>query len=300
MTASQRIFYGKVMLFGEYSVIEGSDALLIPYRKVHAFLRMPEKSINTEALSWSNRLLKSFAKYLSDLPISPVDNEKLADDLNHGLYLESTIPANHGLGSSGSVCAAIYESYGKPSSSISLISLKNTLANMESFFHGKSSGADPLCIFTDAPLLICEQQPVIQDEQIMNHANKLNAFLVHGGKESKTDLLVWHFHEQMTHESYRTDFRKTYMVRVNEIIRSWVNGKAEFQNIRVLSEMQLHFFKDMIPREARTLWNEGIASDVYAMKICGSGGGGMMLGFTKNSEETLKIIGKEWMIEWLT
>ena len=44
----------------------------------------------------------------------------------------------------------------------------------------------------------------------------------------------------------------------------------------------------MIPISFRELWEKGISSSIYTLKLCGSGGGGFLLGFTKDFEATKK------------
>ena len=46
----------------------------------------------------------------------------------------------------------------------------------------------------------------------------------------------------------------------------------------------------MIPSEFHDLWRKGIETNTYYLKLCGSGGGGFMLGFTKDYEETEKAL----------
>jgi mevalonate kinase len=41
----------------------------------------------------------------------------------------------------------------------------------------------------------------------------------------------------------------------------------------------------MIPKLYRKLWKEGIESNSYYLKLCGSGGGGYILGFTEDFEK---------------
>jgi mevalonate kinase len=41
----------------------------------------------------------------------------------------------------------------------------------------------------------------------------------------------------------------------------------------------------MIPDNYKTLWKEGIDSNSYYLKLCGSGGGGFILGFTEDFEK---------------
>jgi mevalonate kinase len=38
----------------------------------------------------------------------------------------------------------------------------------------------------------------------------------------------------------------------------------------------------MIPSAFHALWQKGIDSNAYYLKLCGSGGGGYILGFTKD------------------
>ena len=41
----------------------------------------------------------------------------------------------------------------------------------------------------------------------------------------------------------------------------------------------------MIPKEFHSLWKKGIETNAYYLKLCGSGGGGYMLGFTEDYEK---------------
>ena len=47
----------------------------------------------------------------------------------------------------------------------------------------------------------------------------------------------------------------------------------------------------MIPAQFHKLWKKGIDTNAYYLKLCGSGGGGYMLGFTEDidmAREALK------------
>ena len=41
----------------------------------------------------------------------------------------------------------------------------------------------------------------------------------------------------------------------------------------------------MIPHNIQVVWEQGISRDSYFLKLCGSGGGGYILGFTSNFEK---------------
>jgi|GEM_PF-3247638 len=67
-----------------------------------------------------------------------------------GPWLASNIPPGYGLGSSGSVCAAVLDAFGRPEARVgeaSAEALQRFFARLEGFFHGSSSGVDPLVSF---------------------------------------------------------------------------------------------------------------------------------------------------------
>ena len=46
----------------------------------------------------------------------------------------------------------------------------------------------------------------------------------------------------------------------------------------------------MIPDSFHQLWQQGIDTNDYYLKLCGSGGGGYILGFTEDYEKTKKLL----------
>ena len=79
------------------------------------------------------------------------DLEALNKDVADGMYFDSSIPQGYGVGSSGALVAAIYDKYTIEKITVlenltreKLLKLKTIFGKMESFFHGKSSGLDPL------------------------------------------------------------------------------------------------------------------------------------------------------------
>mgnify|MGYP007026655444 FL=1 len=55
--------------------------------------------------------------------------------------------------------------------------------------------------------------------------------------------------------------------------------------MKTLSKVVLENFKPMIPKDFHQLWAKGIESDDYFLKLCGSGGGGYILGFSKDFQK---------------
>src|SRR5690606_40116616 len=76
-------------------------------------------------------------------------------------YFDSSIPPAYGVGSRGALVASIYDKYATEKITVlenltkdKLLRLKVIFSEMESFFHGKSSGLDPLNSYLSIPILI--------------------------------------------------------------------------------------------------------------------------------------------------
>ena len=158
------LFYSKILLFGEYGIIQDSKGLSIPYNFYNGALKTDENP-SIEAIS-SNGHLKRFVAHLKNLAIEQpnlvqFDLTTLETDINNGMYFDSSIPQGYGVGSSGALVAAIYDKYAQNKITVlenltreKLLELKTIFSQMESFFHGKSSGLDPLNSYLSIPILI--------------------------------------------------------------------------------------------------------------------------------------------------
>jgi mevalonate kinase len=52
----------------------------------------------------------------------------------------------------------------------------------------------------------------------------------------------------------------------------------------------------MIPQVFHKLWKQGIDSNAYYLKLCGSGGGGFILGFTEDFDKASDLL-KEYQVD---
>jgi mevalonate kinase len=100
---------------------------------------------------------------LSDLKLPrnfKLDIEQFKQDIANGMFFDSNIPQGYGVGSSGALVAAIFERYSfskhnpENISKEDLKNIKSVFGEMESYFHGKSSGMDPLICYMNLPILI--------------------------------------------------------------------------------------------------------------------------------------------------
>ena len=80
----------------------------------------------------------------------------------------------------------------------------------------------------------------------------------------------------------------------NKSIEALLSGDIQemFSQLRKLSEFQLEHFQEMIPEMIHPLWKKGLQTSDYLLKLCGSGGGGYMLGFTRNFSKVKELFKK--------
>ena len=296
------IYYAKIILFGEYGVIFNSMALTIPFVHFHGELSFSNgygytdldfaQSSNQQLKEYSNNLLELKGK--GKLKID-FDVDSLRKDIGKGLYFESSIPQSYGLGSSGALVAAMYCKYGKntiPSSrtisSEDKVKLKNELSELESYFHGKSSGIDPLNAYIKYPLLL-KSKTEIETVTIPRRKDKGNGaiFLVNTGGPGKTEPLVHLFMDKCKIEKYNKMIMEEFIPLNNKCITSLLAGRLEefFDHLENFSDLQLNFMNPMIPYHFQEHWKHGLDTKDFSLKLCGSGGGGYLLGFTKDFDK---------------
>jgi len=307
------IFYSKIMLFGEYTIIKGSMGLTIPYSHFNGQLAFPNRDSYTDLAfaQRSNQHLYEFWYYLQSLAnsgelLSDFNTDRLKEDLDDGLYFESTIPEGYGLGSSGALVAAFFQKYvsnpGINKTELSpreIRTLKEQLAQLESWFHGTSSGIDPLICYMKHPLLLRDLdhiEPVGLPQYNQQHSDAI--FLMNSGKPGRTAPLVQNFMHRYHHDKVFYNFVENTLTPLNNTcINNLIgNQKEKFYNsLKELSAIQKEFLQQMVPSTVRQLWDDGLNSDDYYLKLCGSGGGGFVLGFTRNYIKTRKILENKGM-----
>ncbi len=266
----------KLLLFGEYAILKGGDALAIPLPDFSGELSM---EVHTRQMT-SNSNIASFVNHLKKIKdallVFDMDFFRLHKDVAAGLWFQSNIPENAGLGSSGALVASVAAKYGFTKTS-KLLALKHDLALMEACFHGNSSGIDPLVSYLNSGVLVknndvlaCEFEPDWDEVSLVP---------VEGA--GKTGNLVDIFQNRLLDADYERVFRNAYIPIQNAIIDSVVGGRIEKTRDQLfeLSAMQLSLFSEMIPATILPMWKEGLRTKQFALKLCGSGGGGYVIRF---------------------
>ena len=286
-------FFSKVLLFGEYGIIKNSKALVIPYKKYYGSLKFSIKLDNVQKASNIN--LKQLSNHIknNEFVSNKINTLKLDSDIENGLYFESTIPESYGLGSSGAVVAAIYESYKQEVGvDLEINDLKLILSNIESFFHGQSSGIDPLSCYVQKPLLVESKNSINTiDIPPQNINSKRTLFLLDTECKGNTQGLVEIFFNKLRQKDFEVFFENEFVVATNNSITNFLERKYEdFEsNFIELSKKTFNNLQEMIPINYKNLWMDGIEKKDYYLKLCGSGGGGFLIGLTTDLDKVQKL-----------
>lgn len=299
------LFYAKILLFGEYGIIEDSQGLTLPYSFYKGTLKF--SALENDFEKQSNLHLSKYAEYLAqiDLPNDfKLNVEDLKADIRNGLFFDSNIPQGYGVGSSGALVAAIFERYSikkynpESISKEELKELKKVFGLLESYFHGKSSGIDPLICYMNLPILIENKDNVDRVNIPQEEAGKGAIFLIDSGMVGETGPMVQIFFEKMKTEGFRKTLKEEFIRYNNACIDTFLKKDIApfFKNLKKLSVWAYEHFKPMIPESLYKAWKKGLDTNAYYLKLCGSGGGGYILGFTKDyekAEELLRGFNKE-------
>lgn len=286
-----KIFFAKLLLFGEYSLMFGARALAVPFCKYSGHLVKPAEPAPDSVSKKSTVELERFASWFRHEQLNsrmsfPLDLERLRQDISENLFFQSDIPYEYGVGSSGALCAALfydYSIYGKNLTQVSrrhslTEALKKDFSVMESYFHGRSSGLDPLVSFINQPVLFGNNQislPYFRTDRL-----PYSVYLLDTGSPGATSPLVARFLTKMEDPDFKTAFIRDYLPANDGAVDAFLNGRQDelFRYLSLITRFQLTYFSEMIPSVfvdvIEKLMSQGICT-----KLLGSGGGGFLLAF---------------------
>jgi len=268
LSVQQRRYNAKLLLFGEYSILHGSKAFSFPINSFYAY--WAKKSVSDEALvSFTQHAVSQLGELL--------DVERLEADIKQGCYIHSTIPFGYGLGSSGTVVAAYLDRYAI-SSDITLHSLRNQMSQLESFFHGRSSGTDPLISYLNYPLVFHDQDNIELISRRLS-LDGLHFYLLDSGQPRQTKNLVNDYLQRFKSDQGFKEAMQDITTCNDEIIaRALIPTATDLmQQIKYLSKLQYDHMQEMILENIQIHWQESLTDNTYAIKLCGAGGGGFYL-----------------------
>lgn len=282
---SHKIFNSKILLFGEHIINKGAMGLATPVEQYNGVFKFGDLRKNRLALE-SNKSLELFAKYLiyHEQVATQYDTNQMLDDIEKGLYFDSNIPQGYGLGSSGALVAAIYHQYYQFSrKKMAVTELKNHLAILESYYHGKSSGLDAMVCYLNKAVLLNKGE-VSETFDLPATANPaLKVFLINTKVPRSTAPFVQLFLEKCKDARFMATIERSLIPTTNIAIDSFINRKYTdlMNSVKIISQLQYDLLPEFIPEKFKEVWREGLKSNNYHLKICGAGGGGFIIGFAK-------------------
>jgi mevalonate kinase len=265
------MYPSKIILFGEYLVLTGSNLLGTP--------------LNMFSGSWSygqqiDSRLKSLSDFISRKKLLFINNRKFQEDISNNLTFKSNIPQGYGCGSSGALVAAVYDVYAQKSDS-SLIQPR--LSALESFYHGSSSGVDPILSLNNKTILFEES-----GNQILEDLCLENFYLFDSGQKRNADHYVPTFLNKMEDQEYANKINALKQIS-NKVISLLISKENFLKEYISLSKMHLELFDFAIPRHINKIWKESMSKEIY-FKICGAGGGGFFLVYSLKDIRSNKFI----------
>ena len=292
---SHKIFNSKILLFGEHIINKGAMGLATPVEQYNGVFKFGDLKKDRLAME-SNKSLELFAKYLiyHEQVSAQYDTNQMLEDIEKGLYFDSNIPQGYGLGSSGALVAAIYHQYFQFSrKNVSVTDLKNHLAILESYYHGKSSGLDAMVCYLNKAVLLNNGE--VTETFDLPKATKpaLKIFLINTKVPRSTAPYVQLFLEKCKEAKFMTTITRSLIPTTNIAIESFMQKKyAELMNsVKLISQLQYDLLPEFIPDKFKEVWRDGLKSNEYHLKICGAGGGGFIIGFAKADADLDLLIG---------
>ncbi len=295
-------YNSKLLLFGEYLIINSGRALAIPFGKYGGqWEYAPEQPALQQDLP--GLLAHLVGLRANKELLAELDLNRFYQDLDNGLYFDSNIPVGYGLGSSGALCGALYDKYALDGKIVkkqveAYPRLRQILSQIESYFHGSSSGIDPLISYINNGVVINEAGYV----DVLKPADKdrkFKFFLLDTNAPRKTAPLVDLFLEKCKDENYKDKIDQELRPASNAAIESYIdnNWSGLADNIAKISTLQYQLFLEMIPEAFRCIWRTGLDSDTFNLKLCGAGGGGFILGYTSDVQKCERALtGFNWQV----
>ncbi len=286
----ERGFSSKLLLFGEYGLMYGAMALALPFARFEGRLAFDSDGQHEDSAAGIRKFFDYLKAKGSELNLHfQFDLDRFESDLDQGLYFNSTIPQQYGVGSSGALVAALFSKYAFPAeigNNISPGILKANFAVLESFFHGRSSGIDPLVSYLNKPVLIDQEKLVSAIGFDIKQAG-IAIGLIDTHITSATGPLVQHFINLFNFPEFESTFNQKYLPANNACVQSILSGDFPtfFQNLEQLVRFEVYHFHEMIPAGFHWMISHAVCSNVY-IKLLGSGGGGYLLVFA-NSDDVL-------------
>ena len=272
-----KMFHSKILLFGEHLINLGCDALTIPYPTFSGALSSQENSDDR---------LEQYLDFLSAKEFKFLDEAKLR--ARPRLIFDSNIPEGYGAGSSGAIVAACYD-YFKSEGSTSHQELKKYFSAMEAYFHGISSGTDPLVSYLNQVIKFNANGDINILDSIYYDLSDYNLVLIDSGNARSGKKYINWFMENSAKEDFKHKLTETLIPATLSCIK-YLSGHKDVDFVSAfhqISQFQHDHMEMMIPDHIKPIWSKGLDAENYFLKICGAGGGGFFIALVRKDKTEL-------------
>lgn len=297
---SHKIFNSKILLFGEHIINKGAKGLAAPVEQYNGMFKFG--SLRMADIAASNKSLELLANYIvyHDQIASQYDTNSFLEDIEKGLYFDSNIPQGYGLGSSGALVAAVYHQYNKfRKNSTPVTRVKQELALLESYYHGKSSGLDGIVCYLNKAVLVDNGE--VTEAFNLPHPQKpvLKLFLINTHIPRSTSPFVNLFLEKCKDTKFMGTIQKSLVPTTNIAIESFMKGQHQrlMDSVKLISQLQYDLMPEFIPAKFKEVWRLGLQQNAFHLKICGAGGGGFIIGFAHADADLSLLLGSLDVVE---
>ncbi len=274
-------FPAKLLLFGEYTVLNGSQALAVPLQKWTG-------RWNQHDMAGKMSLIPEYYRWLSKVElIDDVLFERMTKDHAEGWLFDADIPIGYGVGSSGAYVAGVFDRYLCADQEFDFVSTTDKLAQMESYFHGSSSGMDPLISYT-GKAIYKDDRGTFQHVDDKGWPEGYKVYLLDSGIVRETSSLVNRYKERSEDHTITRKIKRELIPMVDHAIHFYLAGenKKLEETLGVISLFQREYFEDIIPEKIQAQWDDLVSKPGVYVKLCGAGGGGYFLVIDAGQQET--------------
>ena len=273
--SSFKTFNAKILLFGEHLINLGSDALSIPYPQFHGKLQKTEDK-DSRLLPFLNFLRSSQFSFLDELKLST----------NNSLKFSSNIPEGYGSGSSGAIVASCYDHF-RTDNIIDPKTLRERFSKMEAFYHGKSSGTDPLISYLDTAIKFNSDDSIDIIPELNTSFENYSLILVDSGRSREGKEYIKWFLSRLKGRKFVSILAETLVPATHNCIESYLtSSETDFRDsFAIISNIQSEHMGKLIPDNMKSLWASGQRSGDLYLKICGAGGGGFFIGLIQKDAQ---------------
>jgi mevalonate kinase len=268
------IYPSKLLLFGEYTVLSGSQALAVPLKHWKGEWKQTE-----DGFAGSGSPLMKYVDWLKSKDIiSSATAAHILNDAEEGWNYVADIPIGYGLGSSGAYVAAIYDRYIVKENSTSASNTLEMLSKMEGYFHGSSSGMDPMVSYMGEAVYKNEMGS-FQSVNDPGWPEGFQVYLLDSGIGRATGPLVELYEEALKQSTFQLSIKGELIPMVEHAIHFYLTDSGQMleQCIQVISQFQRSHFSKLIPPSVQKQWDALIKIPGVYLKFCGAGGGGYFL-----------------------